>query len=128
MKIEHIALWTSDLERLKSFYENFFGAASGNKYTNPNTGFSSYFLSFDSGARLEIMTQTGLATPANSSAPQTGLTHFAISVGSQQAVEELTAQIEQVGYQVVSQPRTTGDGYFESVVADPDGNLVEITI
>ena len=128
MYIEHIAIWTKDLEQIKTFYQTFFGAKSNQKYTNPTKGFESYFLSFDSGARIEIMSLPKLAAPAGDGPPAVGLAHFAISTGSKQAVEALTQQIEQAGYRVVSPPRTTGDGYFESVVADPDGNLVEITI
>ncbi len=129
MKIEHLAIWTNRLESLKAFYIRFFGASSNEKYYNPNKQFSSYFLSFNDGARLELMQMP--AVPANSNdtiLQYTGLIHFAISAGSKEKVDALTEDIRQAGYIVLGEPRWTGDGYYESVVADPDGNRVEITI
>ena len=129
MPIHHIAIWTRDLEALRTFYETYFAASCGPKYTNPQKGFESYFLSFGAGARLEIMCMPGIPDSRNDPLAQfTGLIHFAVSVGSEQAVDELTARLEQDGCRVVSPPRTTGDGYYESVVLDPDGNRVEITL
>lgn len=127
MQIEHIAIWTQDLERLRAFYETFFKAKAGSKYINSAKGFESYFLSFGSGPRLEVMTVAGLEE-AGASSLKTGYAHLAVSVGSREAVLALTERIENAGYRVASPPRTTGDGYFESVVVDPDGNLVEITV
>jgi lactoylglutathione lyase len=127
MHIEHVAIWTTNLERLVNFYQTFFGASAGPKYVNERKQFESYFLSFSSGARIEIMS-TPYATNPESSQRQSGYAHIAISTGSRERVESITHQIAQAGYQVISGPRTTGDGYYESVVLDPDGNRVEITI
>jgi lactoylglutathione lyase len=129
MHIEHLALWTDDLDRLTSFYVKYFAAQVGARYESPAKGFESYFLSFASGARLEVMHTTSLSPvvlPAG--AQRMGLTHFAIAVGSEQNVDELTARIQSDGVEVLDGPRRTGDGYYESVVLDPDGNRIEITI
>lgn len=127
MRIEHIAIWTDNLERLKDFYITYFGAVSNQKYTNKNTHFESYFLSFDQGCRIEIMRKPEiLKTPEDNS--NIGLAHLAVSVGSKENVLALTARLHSDGYHVLSEPRTTGDGYFESVISDPDGNRIEITI
>ncbi|HME37943.1 MAG TPA: VOC family protein [Steroidobacteraceae bacterium] len=128
MRIEHVALWTADLERSKRFYVSYFGAAAGALYTNPVKGFTSCFLSFSDGARIEVMTTTRLSPIAvEPGAQRMGLTHLAISVGSAQGVDELTRRLIEDGYPIVDGPRRTGDGYYESVVLDPDGNRVEIT-
>lgn len=128
MKIEHIAIWSKDIERLKSFYKKYFNATAGDKYANPKKSFSSYFLSFRSGARLELMKMPSIPASRNSTETQfTGYIHIAISVGSQEKVDQLTEQIRTDGYKIVSNPRFTGDGYYESVVLDPDGNRIEIT-
>jgi lactoylglutathione lyase len=128
MKIEHIAIWTKDLETLKDFYVTHFGAQTNVKYVNPAKGFESYFLSFSSDTRLELMTRPEVeAKPAMPEMP-IGLTHMAISVGSKERVDSLTEEIDNAGYAVISEPRTTGDGYYESIIADPDGNLIEITL
>ena len=129
VKIEHVAIWTFDLERLKAFYIKYFNAVAGEKYVNPTKGFQSYFLSFDNGSRLEIMEMPGIVPSINSAGQQsTGLIHLAISVGAQQHVDALTERLRTDGYNVVGEPRRTGDGYYESVVLDPDGNRIEITI
>lgn len=125
MRIEHVALWTSDLERARRFYMEHFAGESGPRYENPAKGFSSYFLTFESGARLELMQARDLAGPVASR--RVGLAHFAISVGSVEAVIAKTEALRSAGVCVVGEPRRTGDGYFESVVEDPDGNPVEIT-
>ena len=128
MRIEHIALWTADLERFKQFYVSYFGAAVGALYTNPVKGFTSCFLSFSDGTRIEVMTTTRLSpVVVEPGAQRMGLTHLAISVGSVQGVDELTRKLIDDGYPIVDGPRRTGDGYYESVVLDPDGNRVEIT-
>ncbi|MGH2592464.1 MAG: VOC family protein [Anaerolineae bacterium] len=126
MHIAHVALWTNDLERLKSFYETYFGAHAGEKYVNSRKRFESYFLTFASGARLELMRKPDLIE--RSDTPLAGYTHLAFSVGSKQQVDELTAQLQATGCRVVDGPRYTGDGYYESSVLDPDGNPIEITI
>ena len=129
MSIEHIAIWTFDLERLRSFYVKHFNAVAGEKYVNVNKGFQSYFLSFDHGARLEIMQMPGIAPSTNSATQQSaGLIHIAMSTGEAAAVDALTERLRNDGYNVVGEPRWTGDGYYESVVLDPDGNRIEITI
>ena len=129
MKIEHIALWVKDLERMKRFYQECFDGEAGEMYTNPRTGFRSYFIKFSSGARLEIMNQPELGDGADvNHNPPTGYAHLAFGVGSRTGVDELTGRLREQGYPVVSGPRTTGDGYYESCVLDPEGNRVEITI
>lgn len=128
MKIEHIALWVNDLERMKNFYRSYFGARVGDKYENKTRGFESYFLNFDSGARLEIMFRKNI--PPNSNDPlkqATGYVHLAMSVGSKQAVDVLTERLRADQFQILDGPRTTGDGYYESVVLDPESNRIEIT-
>lgn len=127
MRIEHVAIWTHDLERLKTFYETYFGALSGKKYVNPTSGFESYFLSFAGGARLELMQKPGIPTSLNNIDAQfTGYVHLAIGVGAESEVDALTRRLGAEGYRVMDGPRRTGDGYYESVVLDPDGNRVEI--
>jgi lactoylglutathione lyase len=129
MRIDHIALWTTDLERCKSFYSLYFGATPGARYVNAKKGFESCFLSFADGARIEAMKTTTLdPVPFEPGVQRMGLTHVAISVGSEQQVDELTQRIKGDGYQVLDGPRRTGDGYYESVVVDPDGNRIEITV
>lgn len=126
MRIEHLALWASDLERLKNFYVSYFEAVAGERYHNPKKQFHSYFLSFSGGSRLEIMTRTDIIVSYPK--PSLGLAHFAISVGSKERVDALTERLRNDGYTIKGEPRTTGDGYYESVVLDPDGNEVEITV
>jgi lactoylglutathione lyase len=126
--IEHVALWTSDLERSKQFYAKYFGADAGREYANPSKGFRSIFLSFGGGARIEVM-QTSKLSPVvlEPGAQRMGLTHIAISVGSVEQVDELTRRLKEDGFAILDGPRRTGDGYYESVTLDPDGNRVEIT-
>lgn len=129
MRIEHIAIWTKDLERLKAFYERYFDAVAGEKYINPRKQFESYFLRFASGARLELMRMPSVPETKNDKMQQfTGLVHFAMSTGSVEQIDALTEQLRTDGYEVVGEPRWTGDGYYESVVFDPDGNRIEITV
>lgn len=124
-QITHVAVYTSDLEKSREYYTTFFGGKSNARYQN-DKGFSSYFITFDGGARLEIMHHTQLEhrEPHDK---VTGWSHVAFSVADEQAVIELTKKIVAAGYALYSSPRRTGDGYFESCVADPDGNRVEIT-
>ncbi len=129
MKIEHIAIWTKDLEKSRNFYTQFFKAKAGQKYVNKTKGFSSYFLSFEDGCRLEIMTMdTRCENETDTEERYHGISHFAVSVGDKKIVDLLTEDLRSQGITVASEPRTTGDGYYESVVLDPDGNRVEITI
>ncbi|MDR1002177.1 MAG: VOC family protein [Oscillospiraceae bacterium] len=125
MKIEHIAVWVKDLDASSDFYERFLGGKGGSLYSNPKKAFASRFISFDSGARIELMTRTDKTeTPPQNSL---GYAHIAFSVGSAREVDRITAYMKEHGVFVESQPRYTGDGYYESVVSDPDGNQVEIT-
>jgi catechol 2,3-dioxygenase-like lactoylglutathione lyase family enzyme len=127
MKIEHLALWTTRIEPMRDFYLEHFGCSASAKYVNPASGFNSYFLTFPaSGTRLELMCKPGLATADTE--PCTGYTHIAISLGSEERVRELTEALRRKGVVVKSEPRRTGDGYYESVVTDPDGNLIELTV
>lgn len=127
MRIEHLAVWTYNLERLREFYQHYFDASSTEIYYNHSKEYRSYFLLFDGECRLEIMEMPNVGKSKNDPLKNyIGLTHFAIRVGSKVEVERLTETIRSDGYKVVSEPRNTGDGYFESVVLDPDGNRVEI--
>jgi lactoylglutathione lyase len=129
LRIEHVAFWTEELERLVDFYAKYFGAAAGSQYVNPAKGYESRFLSFQCGARIEVMRSSTLQPVRHAAGVQRmGLAHLAISVGSIERVEELTGRLRKDGFEVVDGPRHTGDGYFESVVLDPDGNRIEITI
>lgn len=127
MKIEHIAMYVKDLESAKDFFVNYLGAVSNNGYHNAKTGFRSYFLSFDDGARLEIMNKPGIID-YKKELEQTGYTHIAFSVGSKEKVDLLTQQLKENGHKIVSGPRTTGDGYYESCIIGIEGNLIEITV
>ncbi|GAB4002755.1 VOC family protein [Spirosoma daeguense] len=130
MRIEHIAIWVRNLEQMRTFYQTYFGATSNNKYINTHKEFSSYFLSFSKGGpRLELMQMPGIIDQANSGLTQyIGLTHLAISVGSEDKVNHLTNQLRSEGYVVIGEPRRTGDGYYESIVLDPEQNRIEITV
>ncbi|MBU5476290.1 VOC family protein [Eubacterium sp. MSJ-21] len=127
MKIEHIAMYVQDLEKTRDFFVKYFAAKSNAMYHNPNTDFKSYFLSFDDGARLEIMQKPGVEAQTENQM-RTGFIHVAISVGSKEQVDKLTETLKQDGYTVTSGPRTTGDGYYESCVVAVEGNLIEITV
>lgn len=127
-RIEHIALWSHDLDRLCAFYGEHFGARVGPRYENPGKGFASRFLAFDSGARIEVMTTTASAPMVfPPGAQRMGLTHLAIALGSEAAVDALTERLRALGVPVLDGPRRTGDGYYESVVLDPEGNRIELT-
>lgn len=129
MRIEHIAIWTNELNRLKDFYLRYFQATAGKKYYNPGKQFESYFLSFSNGARLELMSAPDIqGRPGNPSDKLAGLTHISFSCGNQDQVDLLTERIRNDGYQVLVAPHHTGDGCYESVVLDPDGNQIEITL
>jgi lactoylglutathione lyase len=129
MRIEHVAIWTRDLERLKGFYQTYFQAGAGPKYVNAARQFASYFLAFASGARLELMQMpTVVECPDDGGQQRSGCSHLAFSVGSQEGVDALTARLREDGYRVEDGPRWTGDGYYESSVRDCDGNRIEITI
>lgn len=127
MKIDHIAIWAEDIELLRKFYMQYFNMSSNDKYVNPKKNFSSYFLSFDNGGtRIEIMNIPGKDAPA-SRGNLKGLAHFAISVGNKETVDDMAKRFKEDGFTILSQPRTTGDGYYECAIADPEGNYLEIT-
>lgn len=126
MRIEHIAMYVNDLEKTKEFFIKYFNAIPNEGYHNQKTDFRSYFLSFDNGARLEIMNKPQMED-AEKTLTRTGLIHIAFSVGSKAAVNELTEKIRKDGYFVISGPRITGDGYYESCIIGIEGNQIEIT-
>lgn len=127
MVIEHVAMYVNDLEASRDFFVKFLGGSSNDGYHNKNTGFRSYFISFDDGTRLELMNKPGMEDmkkPLN----RTGYAHIAFSVGSKEKVDEITAVLKNDGFEVVSGPRTTGDGYYESCVVVFEGNQIELTV
>ena len=126
MKIEHVAMYVNDLEAARDFFVTWLGGSSNAGYHNRTTDFRSYFITFDDGTRLEIMNKPGLEDPEKSLA-RTGYNHVAFSVGSKAAVDDLTERLRSAGYEVLSGPRTTGDGYYESTVVVIEGNQIEIT-
>lgn len=126
IKIEHIAMYVNNLEGAKEFFEKYFNAKSNEKYHNIKTGFQSYSLVFNGGARLEIMSKPNVAD-ADKALTKTGYAHLAFSVGSRENVDNLTAQLKSDGYSVISGPRVTGDGYYESCVSGYENNQIEIT-
>ncbi|MEP3210804.1 MAG: VOC family protein [Maribacter sp.] len=128
MRIEHIAIWVSDIERMRTFYEHYFAAKSGKKYVNSSKNFTSYFLSFEAGTRLELMHKPEIVSLDNAEKEHLGYIHFAISVGSKEKVDSLSEKLRKDGFTIAGEARTTGDGYYESVVLDPEGNRIEITI
>ncbi|MCU0324932.1 MAG: VOC family protein [Spirosomaceae bacterium] len=129
MRIEHIAIYCKDLEAMRGFYEKYFDGKSNEKYINAKKGFESYFISFSDGARLELMQMASIPTSKNDIYAQfTGLIHFAVSVGSKEKVDELTERFRNDGIEIIGEPRWTGDGYYESVILDIEGNRIEITI
>ena len=127
MKIEHIAMYVNDLEKTKDFFTTYFNAVANSEYHNAKTGFRSYFLRFTDGSRLEIMTKPDL-TDSGDFLNRFGYAHIAFSVGNKDAVDALTLRLKQDGYPVISGPRTTGDGYYESCILAIEGNLIEITV
>lgn len=123
MRIEHIGLWTRDLEKMKEFYQRYFNVTSGEEYHNPSKKFTSYFLTFDSGSRLELMKREDISKPAVESL---GYAHMALAIGSKSKVDDLVFRLKSDGFELVNGPRTTGDGYYEAVIKDPEGNLIEL--
>ena len=126
MKIEHIAIWVQDLERMKDFYQKYFKGTASELYYNKQTGFKSYFIKFTDGSRLEIMTRPDIKNVKTGNL--LGYAHISISLGSKESVDKYTEKFEANGYSIMSKPRTTGDGYYESTILDPEGNLLELTI
>lgn len=126
MKIEHLAMYVNDLEKTKEFFIKFFGAEANDMYHNPKTGLKTYFLSFDGEARLEIMSRPEM-TDNEKLINQTGYIHLAFKTGSREKVDSLTLELKEAGYKVLSGPRITGDGYYESCILGPENNQIEIT-
>ncbi len=127
MKIEHIAMYVNDLESARAFFIRYLGGRSNDGYHNKTTDFRSYFISFDDGARLEIMSKPEM-TDADKPVNRTGYAHVAFSAGSKERVDELTDRLKTDGFKVISGPRTTGDGYYESSIVAIEGNQIEITV
>ncbi len=127
MKIEHIAMYVNKLEEARDFFVKYLDGRSNDGYHNKNTGFRSYFISFDDGARIEIMNKPEMVD-SSKELNRTGYAHIAFSVGSKEKVDDLTARVKADGYQVVSGPRTTGDGYYESCIVAIEDNQIEITV
>ncbi len=127
MVIEHVAMYVNDLEQARDFFVKYLGAKPNDGYHNEKTGFRSFFVSFDGGARIEIMNKPEMADNSKE-LNRTGYAHVAFSVGSKELVDELTEQIKSAGYEVVSGPRTTGDGYYESCIVAIEGNQIELTV
>ncbi|MCM1524890.1 MAG: VOC family protein [Ruminococcus sp.] len=127
MKVEHIAIYVNDLARAKEFFIKYFNASANGDYHNKNTNFRSCFLSFDGGARIELMNRPDMRD-LKKDTKRTGYAHIAFSVGSREKVAELTREIKCGGYEVLSEPRTTGDGYYESCIVGIEDNLIEITV
>lgn len=124
MKVEHIGIWVKDLEKMKDFYETYFNARSNELYHNQKTGFNSYFLELEQGCRIELTNKQHLS---NRIADSLGYTHLAIAVGTKETVDAMTATFVKDGFPLLNGPRTTGDGYYEAVIQDPEGNLIELT-
>lgn len=129
MKLEHVAIWTKKLESLKDFYVSYFGAKANTLYYNHAKGFQSYFLTFDSGARLELMYMPDIPENRNDTIGKQhlGIIHLAFGVDSMSEVDEKAAELKKDGYEVISGPRKTGDGYYEFEALDPDNNRLEVT-
>jgi lactoylglutathione lyase len=129
MTLEHVAIWTNDLERLKNYYVRYFGGVANEKYTNEETQFQSYFLTFKSGARLEIMTMPGIPANTNDTIVRqhSGIIHLAFGVDTIQEVEAKAKELLVDGFRILRGPRRTGDGYFEFETLDPDLNRLEVT-
>ena len=127
MKIEHVAMYVNDLEGAKEFFIKYLGGTANDVYHNKTTGFRSYFITFDEGARLEVMNKP-VMDDVEKGLNRTGFIHVAFSVGSREKVDELTKLLSGDGFEVISGPRTTGDGYYESCIIGLEGNQIEITV
>lgn len=126
MRIEHIAIWTTKLEEMKDFYCKYFNGISNEKYINRKKGFESYFITFDEGARLEIMKRIDVVETLEAGKEIVGITHIAFKVGSKEEVNRLTETLRTDGYIIAGETRTSGDGYYESVILDLEGNRIEL--
>jgi lactoylglutathione lyase len=128
MKLEHIAIWTKDLEKLKIYYTRYFEGKANSLYTNSITGFTSYFITFDGGARLELMHKSNIPENLNDRETQQhlGIIHLALAVNTRDEVDMKAEELKKAGYSILRGPRTTGDGYYEFETLDPDGNRIEV--
>lgn len=127
MRIEHIALWTDDIEAMREFYMSYFDTVCGGKYVNPGKNYTSYFISFNGDeTRLELMYRPDILDCGNERGMRKGYAHISVSVGTKEDVNKLTERMRNDRCNIISEPRTTGDGYYESVVADPEGNYIEL--
>lgn len=122
--IDHIAIWVEDLEKMREFYCKYFDGVSNQKYENRVKGFESYFISFDDTTRIELMKRKDIEERINKEI--LGLAHLAFKMGSKEKVNELTEIFRKDGYEIIGEPRTTGDGYYESIILDPEGNRIEL--
>lgn len=128
MKLDHVAIWVKDLEKMKIFYQGYFNLLPNEHYVNSKKQFSSYFMKDCNGFRLELMHRPDIVDAISNIDSTLGLAHLAISVGSKELVHKMTEKLRNDGYSIHSEPRTTGDGYYESVILDPENNLIEITV
>lgn len=129
MKLDHLAIWTEEIEKMSLFYTTYFDCTRNEKYYNPQKKYTSYFLSFkDGGCRIELMSRPDIITEPSHRGFERGLAHFAITLGSKDLVDSLTERLRKDGYIIASEPRTSGDGYYESGILDPEGNYVEIVM
>ncbi|MCC8155646.1 MAG: VOC family protein [Tannerellaceae bacterium] len=127
MKIEHVAIWVEDIEKMRQFYLTYFDVSCGDKYVNPTKNYTSYFLTFNErGCRIELMHRPDIAGATGKRGFLKGLAHIAIRVGSKEKVNQMTERFRKDGYTVAGEPRTSGDGYYESAVLDAEGNYIEI--
>ena len=128
MRLDHVAIWATDIERMRTFYETYFDARSNPRYENARKRFTSYFLTFPEGGRLELMHRPDIRPlPDSRSSPEfIGYAHLGVEVGSRAAVDALTKRLQGDGFALLDGPRLTGDGYYESMIADPEGNRVVI--
>lgn len=129
MTLEHVAIWTNNLESLKGYYKKYFSACSNDKYRNEKTGFESYFLTFESGARLELMTRPDIPPNGNDTINKQhlGIIHLAFGVSTMEEVDAKAKQLQNDGFKILNGPRKTGDGYYEFETLDPDNNRLEVT-
>ena len=129
MKLEHVAIWTYQLEKLRDYYEKYFDGVPNAKYTNPNREFESYFMEFESGARLELMSMPGIPENQNDTINKQhqGIIHLAFGVSRPELVDDKARELERDGFPILSGPRKTGDGYYEFETLDPDNNRLEVT-
>jgi lactoylglutathione lyase len=125
MYIDHIAIWTFDLEREKDFFLKYFDCTVNEKYENPVKRLSSFFITFPDGSRIELMSRDDIKERPDGE--NLGFAHIALNPGNMEKVKQLTERLENDGFTVKSGPRVTGDGYYESVVLDPENNVIEIT-